>query len=110
MQAADVTQNRAQSVLEEIKLHLERRKEEIYNEIKSYPPPIPACDAQFNYLLELRNVATQELSQVNTLLHEPSADLDPLHSVESFLHSSVLLTKRVKLAIQKSLGNDWVTR
>lgn len=103
MQTADITRNTAQSALEEIKLHLEHRKEEIYNEIKSYPPPIPACDAQFNYLLELRDVAAQELSQVNALLHESGTDLDPRQTIESFIHSSLLLSKRVKLGIQESL-------
>jgi hypothetical protein len=37
---------------ERSRLLLERAR--IVAEIRAYPPPIPACDAQFNWLLERR--------------------------------------------------------
>ena len=112
MKATDVKQQLALTALEEIKCHLERRKEEIYSEIKSYPPPIPACDAQFNYLLELRNAVADELSQVNSLLNHANGESDPIHTVESFIFGSTLLHKRAKIAFQERLHSedDMVTR
>ena len=38
----------------EIREVLERERERVYDRIASYPTPIPACDEQFNHLLELR--------------------------------------------------------
>lgn len=46
---------------------LSRKQQEIIAEIRSYPPPIPACDVQYNYLLEQRTAIYRELRQVETL-------------------------------------------
>lgn len=56
-----ITKNRAQ---------LEQEKRRINEEINNYPPPIPACDAQFNYLLEERARILQELSRLDVRLDE----------------------------------------
>ena len=40
---------------------LENERRRIIDEIKAYPTPIPACDAQFNFLLEERARIEQEL-------------------------------------------------
>ena len=42
------------SVWNRIRAHLENEKTKIYEEIRNYPRPVPACDQQFNYLLEER--------------------------------------------------------
>lgn len=52
----------------EIKNHLENQKQAINDEIFHYPPPIPACDAQFNYLLEQRALLRQELHRLQDTL------------------------------------------
>ncbi|MEM7344805.1 MAG: hypothetical protein AAF485_11225 [Chloroflexota bacterium] len=44
---------------------LEDKKREIQLEIANYPPPIPACDQQFNYLLEQQATVAQALRRVN---------------------------------------------
>lgn len=41
-------------IWQEVFTYLEGRKQHIADEIMHYPPPIPACDLQFNYLLEER--------------------------------------------------------
>lgn len=46
---------------------LQRERERIYGEIHNYPPPIPACDAQFNHLIQQRSAVTQELRSVQNL-------------------------------------------
>jgi len=39
---------------QQVNAQLEAEKRRINDEINHYPPPIPACDAHFNYLLEQR--------------------------------------------------------
>jgi hypothetical protein len=47
--------------------HLENERRRIYEEIGNYPAPIPACDAQFNFLLEERAGIVQELYRLKAL-------------------------------------------
>src|SRR5262245_27025884 len=55
---------------------------QIGEEIRSYPEPIPACDAQFNRLLELRRLLPEELERLD------AAALSPAASAEEFIRSS----------------------
>jgi hypothetical protein len=55
---------------------------EVAEEIRTYPAPIPACDAQFNHLLELRRVLPAELARLETATQDPAA------SVEAFVRAS----------------------
>ncbi len=48
----------------EIQQILEKRLEEIFLEIRSYPSPIAGCDQQFNFLLEQRGQLSRLLQQV----------------------------------------------
>lgn len=41
-------------VVAELKARLDARRAEVAAEIRSYPPPIPACDQQYNHLLKQR--------------------------------------------------------
>ena len=43
---------------------LEVERNRVCAEIASYPPPIPACDEQFNHLLEERDRISRELSRL----------------------------------------------
>ena len=52
---------------------------EVAEEIRTYPAPIPACDAQFNHLLELRRLLPGELARLE------AAACDPAASVEAFV-------------------------
>jgi hypothetical protein len=56
--------------------------ESVAAEIRAYPAPITACDAQFNRLLELRRLIPQELQRLET-----AAD-DPAIGAADFLRSS----------------------
>ncbi len=51
-------------------------------EIRRYPPPIPACDAQFNRLLELRRSLPRELARLDR------AAADHTITIEEFIRSS----------------------
>ncbi len=46
---------------------LTSQREQLITTIRNYPPPIPACDAQFNYLLEKRDRITVELHRLQKL-------------------------------------------
>jgi len=58
----------------EIKTYLEEKKNRIYDEILNYPPPIPACDVQFNHLLAERARLTAELNRLQDLSRQATND------------------------------------
>ena len=49
----------------QVRRHLEQKKELLYAQIGNYPPPIAACDQQFNYLLEQQKLVMQELARLH---------------------------------------------
>src|SRR6266540_3699562 len=51
------------SLWREIKDDLRRSKRVIGEEIRSYPTPIPRCDAQFNHLYEQQARLTRDLER-----------------------------------------------
>ena len=55
---------------------------EVAEEIRAYPAPIPACDAQYNHLLELRRLLPGELARLEAVACDPAA------SVEAFVCAS----------------------
>jgi hypothetical protein len=55
---------------------------EVADEIRTYPTPVPACDAQFNHLLELRRMLPEELARLEAAARDPAA------SVEAFVRAS----------------------
>lgn len=64
--------------------HLEARRRPIQEEIRRYPPPIPACDAHFNYLLEQRALLSRELQRLEAARREGDAGA----AVEAFVRAS----------------------
>ncbi len=48
-----------------LRARLERMQEAVAAEINAYPPPIPACDAQFDYLLERREALSEALARLD---------------------------------------------
>jgi hypothetical protein len=65
-----------------LRLRLEALKTSVVEEIRGYPPPIPACDAQFNRLLELRQLLPQELARLDLAANDKSI------AIEDFIRSS----------------------
>lgn len=61
---------------------LEALQRSVVEEIRAYPFPIPACDAQFNRLLELRRLLPDELARLDAASRNAGA------SVEAFVQSS----------------------
>ena len=55
---------------------IESLKDSVSAEIRNYPPPIPACDAHFNHLLELRRLLPLELARLDDAAKNGSLSID----------------------------------
>jgi hypothetical protein len=75
------------SLWQEIRDHLKNRKQLIDKEIRSYPTPIPRCDAQFNHLYEQRTRLFRELNRMNALAEKSLARGDYIELIEEFISS-----------------------
>ena len=76
-----------QSAWNQIRAVLEAKRHRNYEEIRNYPRPIPACDQQFNYLLEERAWIAAEIEQMETSCEE-SLRLGSMELVKQFIASS----------------------
>lgn len=65
-----------------LRRRLQLLRQQVGEEIRTYPAPIPACDAQFNHLLELRRLLPQALAALE------AAARNPVGSVEDFVRTS----------------------
>ena len=87
------------AVWQDIRRYLEDRKAELSQEIRNYPPPIPACDVQFNTLMEQRTGISRELGRMDTLSHNPlSTSL-----IDNFVSASISLDDDAKQRIRLRL-------
>jgi len=67
-----------------VRRHLEAIRRPIQDEVRRYPPPIPACDAHFNHLLEQRSLLSRELVRLDTACRHG----DPEAAVADFVRTS----------------------
>lgn len=68
---------------------LETRRRPIQDEIRKYPPPIPACDAHFNHLLDQRSALSRELVRLDAVSRGPDGNNDA--AIDEFIRSSAFL-------------------
>lgn len=92
-----------ESVLRRIREHLENERHRVNEEIRNYPPPIPACDAQFNYLLEERERIAQELKRLEALAREGLTRRDHFKNIGEFIASSNYINGEAEQRIRSSL-------
>ena len=86
--------------------HLHKEIQRVHDEIRNYPAPIPACDAQFNFLLEERESLSSELARVRKFMGQ---DTDPeiaRSSIDAFLNSSSHLGDTARTEIRAIVYND----
>ena len=57
-----------------LRRYLEGRRRPVQEEIRRYPPPIPACDAHFNHLLEQRAALSRELVRLEAARQAAGGD------------------------------------
>ncbi|MEZ4728255.1 MAG: hypothetical protein R3E79_14070 [Caldilineaceae bacterium] len=86
-----------------LRRQLEEKRDQIYDEIRSYTPPIPACDVQFNTLLETRSAVARELSHLNSLAKQTPPWQAQLSQIDEFIMASTCLPQEAKQQIQASL-------
>ncbi len=70
------------------KNQLEETKIRVNKEIGNYPSPIPACDVQFNYLLEERSKISVALKQVDNLLTKCQTETVAIETIEQLIKMS----------------------
>ncbi len=70
-----------------LRARLERMREAVAAEIRAYPPPIPACDAQFDHLLERREALSEALARLD------AARKDGSRTPQDFLASTPILAE-----------------
>lgn len=92
-----------------IRDHLEGLRKPVEDAIRAYPPPIPACDAQYNHLLEERDRIGRELKRLDALLDERAGG-DALAAAEGFIGSSPCIDDkaagRIRAAVNGPSGRD----
>src|SRR5712691_8876736 len=76
------------SLWKEIRDDLRRSKQLIGEEIRSYPTPIPRCDAQFNHLYEQRARLARELDRIAALAEKNLEREDYIGLIERFIASA----------------------
>ena len=59
-----------------LQARLERMREAVAAEIRTYPAPIPACDAQFDHLLERREALSGALARLDAARKDGSRTLE----------------------------------
>ena len=84
--------SQANSTWQHLSNLLETQKAQTMNAIRSYPPPIPACDAQFNYLLEKRDRLTVELNRLHKLENIDNTS----QALIDFITSSACISEEAK--------------
>lgn len=65
---------------------LDAERLHVQAEISAYPPPIPACDVHFNYLLERRAALCDAIERVDRAIAQPAID-EAQAALESYLES-----------------------
>ncbi len=86
--------------------HLEKQMRRVRDEIRNYPAPIPACDAQFNYLLEEREALSSELSRAREFMTKGTDSEDARSSIDAFLNFSSHLGDAERREIRALIDND----
>ncbi len=93
----------AESIWKKISAQLESEKNRIYEAIKNYPPPITACDEQFDYLLEQRETIFQELARVQEISDASLREEDPARLIEEFIRTSSYVDDEAEQEIRSSM-------
>ncbi len=68
-----------------LRARLGRMQEAVAAEIRAYPLPIPACDAQYNYLLERRAALSAALARLGAARKDGAGPAQGLHAELSAL-------------------------
>ena len=95
-----------QSAWNQISAQLETEKVRIYEALGNYPPPIAACDQQFNYLLEERTRIARELDRLNEATTASLTIEDSIKRMNAFMRSSSYVDPEAEQTIRSSLQEE----
>jgi hypothetical protein len=112
MQSAAESSERAEAARSpwtELEDHLESARRSILAEIRNYPPPIAACDQQFNYLLEQRDRIAGELSRLASICRENSARETDVKALTDFINASDCIAHELKAHLVQLLTSGSVS-
>ncbi len=68
-----------------LRARLAQTQEAVAAKINAYPPPIPACDAQYNHLLERRAALSAALARLDAARKDGAGPAQSLHAELSAL-------------------------
>jgi hypothetical protein len=83
--------------------HLARKRQRIYDEIKDYPRPIPACDLQFNHLLEDRAGILEEMARMHQACNESLGGRASLAALRDYVRACNYLDQEARKWINSAL-------
>jgi chromosome segregation ATPase len=92
--------------LRELRDHLQDVKRRLDEEIRSYPTPIPRCDAQFNHLFEQRGRLNQALERIDASLSGELRDADYIELLGEFVRSPAYLDDAAETDLRMRLGAE----
>jgi hypothetical protein len=77
--------DRLRSLGLELRDYLVRARKSVDDEIRTYPTPIPRCDAQFNFVYEQRSRLSELLNPLNAALDHGNAPIDFVRAMAAFM-------------------------
>jgi hypothetical protein len=108
--ALDLRTDAAPSPWTELADHLESVRRSILAEIRDYPPPIAACDQQFNYLLEQRDRVAGELNRLASMRHNDPPSGTDLEALRDFVTESQCIADELKAQLVQQLHQAATSR
>jgi len=94
------------SLWKEIRRDLLRGKRLLDHEIRSYPTPIPRCDAQFNHLYEQQARLARELDRIGALDEKNLGRGDYSRLIEEFIASAPYMDDGAERELRSRLGAE----
>ena len=82
---------------------LQQRKNQFNDEVRHFPTPIPACDAQYNHLMAQRAELTRDIGRLGTMLRQNRPDTDFITWAEGVIQSASYLDDATRQAISALL-------
>jgi hypothetical protein len=95
--------HRVAATRDRIKALLERERQQLLDEIRTYPTPIPRCDQQFNHLIAQRDLLAQELARLDAAVGPGVPDSEYGARLDAFIDACACLDADLKLRLQAVL-------
>ena len=88
----------------ELENHLKNARRSVFEQIRNYPPPITACDQQFNYLLEESDRLSGELSRLATVRRDYATGETDIEALVEFINASACIDNELKARLTAELN------